>query len=370
MKVVYLYPSLAIWGGVERILVDKMNYLVRQYGYDVYMITSDQGAHKIPYDIDPKVHFIDLDIRFHQRYRYRLWRRWEVYRKMSRSYHYHLKRHLQEIFPDVLVCTTVQPVRSLLKIKGNIPLVVESHMNFTHPDTWKQKLRTYINNIWIGRAEAVVTLTNGDAERWCRVSNHVHVIHNVVNLNGTDQYSDCTAKRVLFVGRFEEQKSIGDLFNIWQIVHQQFPDWYFDLYGEGSLWDFYKYEADSLNINIKVHKPTRHIFDVYKSSSVLVLTSLYEPFGLVLPEGMSCGLPVVAFDSPHGPATIISGRECGFLIPHRDHQKFADCLSLLMGDLDLRQQMGMKAIISSQRFSADKIMPMWKKLFEQLTSLS
>ncbi len=370
MKVVYLYPSLAIWGGIERILVDKVNYLVRQYDYEVWMITSDQGAHNIPYDLNSKVHFIDLCIRFHQRYRYRLLRRWGVYRKMSRSYHHQLKQLLQEIAPDILICTTVQSVRPLLKIKGNTPLVVESHVNFTHPDTWKQKLRTYINNIWIGRAEAVVTLTNGDAERWCRVSNHVHVIPNVVNLNETDQYRDCTAKRVLFVGRFEEQKSIGDLFNIWQIVHQQFPDWYLDLYGEGSLWDFYKHEADSLNINIEVHKPTRHIFDVYKSSSILVLTSLYEPFGLVLPEGMSCGLPVVAFDSPHGPATIISDRESGFLIPHRDHQKFADCLSLLMGDLDLRQQMGMKAIISSQRFSADKIMPMWKKLFEQLSSFS
>lgn len=43
MKIVYLYSSLAITGGIERVLIDKMNYLVNRYGYEVYMITSDQG---------------------------------------------------------------------------------------------------------------------------------------------------------------------------------------------------------------------------------------------------------------------------------------------------------------------------------------
>jgi glycosyltransferase involved in cell wall biosynthesis len=370
MKIVYLYPSLAIWGGIERILVDKMNYLVRHYGYEVYMITSDQGQHPIRYNIDERVHFMDLNIRFHSRFQYRLWRRLIEYRRLSRKYHEQLRNLFGEIHPDIIVCTSSQHVRPLLKVKGHIPLIVESHINFTRPDTWMHRIRTLINNYWIGKAEAVVTLTNGDAENWSRVSKHVHVIPNVVNLNDTDQYSDCTERHVLFVGRFEEQKSIGDLFAIWELVHPQSPDWQLDLYGEGCLWSHYKQEADVLNINIVVHEPTQHIMDIYRNSSILVLTSLYEPFGLVIPEAMSCGVPVVVFDSPHGPATILTDREEGFLIPNRNRQLFANRLEMLMGDLDLRQQMGMKAIVSSQRFSADIIMPMWKELFEKLTSLS
>ena len=370
MKVVYLYPAIAIWGGIERILVDKMNYLVRQYGYEVYMITSDQGQHTIPYELDERIHFTDLDIRFHTRYRYKGWRRYKEYGRLSRLYHDRLRILLEKVRPDVIVCTTSQFVRPLLQIKGNIPLVVESHINFSHPDTLLHRIRNRYNNYWIGKAEAVVTLTNGDAENWSRVSKYVHVIPNVVYLNETSQYSDCTAKRVLFVGRFEEQKSIEDLFAIWKLVHPQHPDWYLDLYGEGTQWNHFKQEAAALNINIEVHPPTRQIMDVYRSSSILVLTSLYEPFGLVLPEGMSCGLPVVSFDSPYGPATIITEREEGFLIPNRNHQVFANRLGLLMNDIDLRQQMGMKAIVSSQRFSSDIIMPMWKELIEQLSSLS
>lgn len=370
MRLVYLYPALAVWGGVERILVDKMNYLVRQYGYEVYMITSDQGQHKIPYDLDERVHLIDLNIRFHQRYRYKWWRRPLVYRQLSRKYHEGLRQQLQTIQPDVIVCTTIQDVRPLLRVKGKIPLVVESHINFMHPDTLLHRIQIRKNNYWVGKAEAVVTLTNGDAESWHRVSNHVHVIPNVVNLNTSGRYSDCTARRVLYVGRFEEQKSIGELFDIWQLVHHKFPDWQLDLYGEGMLWDDYRQQADSQDCGIVVHRPTRHIMDVYRSSSILLLTSLYEPFGLVIPEAMSCGLPIVSFDSPHGPATIITDREEGFLIPNRSHQLFAERLEQLMSDLDLRQQMGMKAIVSSQRFSVDEIMPMWKELFERLTSLS
>lgn len=370
MKIVYLYPALAIWGGIERILVDKMNYLVRQYGYEVWMITSDQGQHAIPYEIDDRIHFKDLGIRFHSRYQYhKLLRPW-IYSKLSRRYHHKLQQLLGEISPDVIVCTTTQNVRPLLKTKGRTSLLVESHVNFTHPDTWTQRLRTYFNNLWIGRAEAVVTLTNGDAEDWHRVSRHVHVIPNIVHLNDSNRYSDCTSKRVLFVGRFEEQKSIGDLFSIWKMVHQKLPDWKLDLYGEGFLWEYFKKEADRLSINIEVHRPTDHIMDVYRSSSILVLTSLYEPFGLVIPEAMSCGLPIVTFDSPHGPATILTDREEGFLIPNRNQQLFAERLIMLMGDLDLRQEMGMKAIVSSQRFTAKEIMPMWKQLFEQLSSFS
>lgn len=70
MRVLYVFRSLAHWGGIERILVDKMNYLSSVYGYDVYMLTTDQGCHPVPYQLNPKVHLEDLAINFHHKYRY------------------------------------------------------------------------------------------------------------------------------------------------------------------------------------------------------------------------------------------------------------------------------------------------------------
>ena len=104
------------------------------------------------------------------------------------------------------------------------------------------------------------------------------------------------------------------------------------------------------------------------NSSMLLMTSIYEPFGLVLPEAMSCGLPVVAFDCPYGPAEIITDGVDGFLIKNRDVENFSNRVCQLIENKNLRIQMGQAAIKSSQRYKADKIMPQWKDLLVSLTS--
>ena len=89
-----------------------------------------------------------------------------------------------------------------------------------------------------------------------------------------------------------------------------------------------------------------------------------------MPEAMSCGLPVVAFDCPYGPKEIIEDGKTGFLILNRDISCFAEKVCDLIESYDLRKKMGGAAVVSSQRFSFDKIMPLWKDLFEKLTKSS
>ena len=361
MKIVCLYSSLAIAGGVERVLVDKMNYFVSHYGYEVYMITSDQGQHPVPYQLDERVHLLDLQIRFHTQYQYRRWQRLKEARRLSRLYHQRLKEKLKEIIPDMIVCTTSQDVHGLLKIKGKIPLVVESHVNFIHPDSWLHRTRTLYNNYWIGKADAVVTLTQGDAKNWRHVSRNVYVIPNIVHLNDTGRFSDCVNKRAIFVGRLVEQKGLPDLIEIWRIVNSRYPDWQLDVFGNG--------EMESIpDIKLFVHPPTKNIMEEYMNSSMLLMTSVYEPFGLVLPEAMSCGLPVVAFDCPYGPVDIITHESNGFLVQGRDINHYADFVCQLIESPGLRQTMGTAGVKASQRYQADKIMPQWKDLFVSLTS--
>lgn len=360
MKIVYLYSSLAIMGGVERVLVDKMNYLVN-HGYEVYMITADQGQHSVSYRVDERIQLYDLQIRFHSQYQYNGWQRLIEGRRLSRLYLQRLREKLEIIKPNVIVCTTSQNVRGLLRIKGSIPLIVESHVNFIHPDSWHHHIRTLYNNYWIGKAEAVVTLTQGDARNWRRVSRNVHVIPNIVHLNDTGRYSDCTSKRAIFVGRLVEQKGIPDLIKVWKIVNQRYPDWRLDVYGNGQM--------DSIpEIKIYVHPPTEDIMEEYVNSSMLLMTSIYEPFGLVLPEAMSCGLPVISFDCPYGPADIIEHGKDGFLVASRNEQSFADYVCQLIGSQELRLEMGLQGIVTAHHYQANQIMPQWQSLFSDLTS--
>jgi len=99
---------------------------------------------------------------------------------------------------------------------------------------------------------------------------------------------------------------------------------------------------------------------------MLLLTSVHEPFGLVLPEAMSCGLPVVSFDCPYGPADIISDGVDGFLVKDRNIRVFADRVCLLIENEELRVRMGREGITSSQRYKTGVIMPLWNSLFERL----
>ena len=139
-------------------------------------------------------------------------------------------------------------------------------------------------------------------------------------------------------------------------MYSRHSDWTLDVYTDGKI------DAPG----ISVYKPVANIMDKYSDCSVLLLTSIFEPFGLVLPEAMSCGLPVVAFDCPYGPADIITDGVDGFLVKNRDINEFANRVCQLIEDKDLRVRMGLAGVKSSQRYRADVIMPKWKELFERL----
>ena len=172
----------------------------------------------------------------------------------------------------------------------------------------------------------------------------------------------------MFVGRFSSQKDIQSLLSIWNLVNKKHPNWQLRIYGDGELKEHYMPIIQGMDANIRVFPPTPDIMEKYLDNSILLLTSLYEPFGLVLPEAMSCGLPVVAFDCPYGPADIITDGVDGFLIKNRDIKAFADRVSQLIESHELRLRMGRAGIASSKRYRSEIIMPQWVALFKQIAS--
>jgi len=372
MKVLYVFRFLAVWGGIERVLVEKMNYLSQVYGYDVYMLTSDQGNHPVPYHLDDNVHFEDLNIRFHQQYQYLFFRRLWVARQLKRLYEKRLVGRINQIKPDIILCTTADHIDSLGKLKGSIPLIVESHSiclrTIEDGHCWlRRKWYRYHYLKALSNVDVVVALTEGDATEWRKIHSHVVVIPNLVHLND-GPISTLENKRVIFVGRFEYQKRPMEMIRIWEKIHPKHPDWQLDIYGEGEQLQELEAKTHSLVMNIVVHHPTDHIFDCYRESSIMVSTSLFEPFGLVIPEAMSCGLPVVAYDCPYGPSSLIENGKNGFLIEQNNISNFVDRVCMLMHDIELRRRIGKEAVLSSQKYNALNVMPLWNQLFEQLLS--
>jgi glycosyltransferase involved in cell wall biosynthesis len=370
MKILYIFRSLAVWGGIERILVDKMNYMAECYDMDVYLLTSDQGSHPIPYHLSDSVYHEDLGICFYQQYRFHGLQRLMIARKMNRQYFHLFADRLHKIQPDLIVCTTADKIGIIAKVKGNIPLVVESHSICTrtlnHGRSWLQRklYRHYFLNS-LSKAEYVVTLTEGDAKEWRKYHSQVAVIPNFIHPH-EEHISDCSAKKVIFVGRFDYQKRVQDAIRIWKKVRERHSDWVLEIYGDGEMRQEVCSLASSVG-GVTIHQPTSQIFQAYRECSILISTSLFEPFGLVIPEAMSCGLPVVAFDCPYGPGDLITDERNGYLVKEGDMDAFVGRICGLIENPKLRKAMGQTALMSSQRYSAEQIMPYWLQLFSMLS---
>jgi len=370
MKIVYVNRVFAVWGGLERVWTDKMNAFSEISSNEVCLVTTDQGAHKVPFPLNKEVRHINLDIRFFQQYRYHGLKRYWKYYQLIRLFQRKIKTLIETESPDVLITSASEFVGFLVECKGEVPLIVESHGTFDRPfhmqtKTITNRIKKYFHYKALSKAEQIVALTHGDAEQWRKINPNVSVIPNIVTMNDTDVYSDCEAKRVIFVGRMDSQKGYQYLDVIWRIVEKRHPDWRLDIYGEDADLP----ENHGLipkGEHVYPHPQTLDILDKYKESSILILTSIYEPFGLVMPEAMSCGIPVVAFDCPYGPSEIISDGKDGFLIECYDVEAFANRLCLLIENEALRKQMGQYAAQSSLRFKKEVIMPQWNNLFKSL----
>jgi glycosyltransferase involved in cell wall biosynthesis len=373
MRIFYIYRAIAHYRGMERIFVDKINNLVQMYGYDVWLVTADQGDHPFSYALDERAHHVDLGIRFHYASRHNIFLRPFEKIRLQFIFVKRLKKLIVSQIPDILVCNTDVFTNLVLLAKGNIPLVVESHSICRQTmrregDHFHRKLYRWYSFWNYRHASCLVALTKSDAMEWKKYNSHACAITNVVHLNPTGKVSNSSSNRVIFTSRFSPQKGIPYLLEIWKRVNRRHPDWLLDIYAQGELRDEYLPKIKQLDINIRVNDGTPYIFDRYCDSSIFILTSVYEPFGLVLPEAMSCGLPVVSFDCDYGPREIITDGVDGYLVPLGNVDLFADRICLLIENPELRQKMGQAGIYSSKRYSQEIIMPQWIELFSKVAN--
>jgi glycosyltransferase involved in cell wall biosynthesis len=79
--------------------------------------------------------------------------------------------------------------------------------------------------------------------------------------------------------------------------------------------------------------------EIFAAADVVVLASAQEPFGLVLVEGMACGLPVIAA-AAQGPSEIITDGQTGWLVPPDDAEALAAALVQAVNDTTERRRRG------------------------------
>lgn len=379
MKIVYVIDSLAGKGGAERVIINKMEYLISHYGYDIFIITCYQDEKTLnAYPLSKNIRQICLGIPFYSQYKYRypyrLWVKHSIDCQMEKA----LTKAVQDINPDILIGVSYFQANVVTGIKCRAKKVIEVHepRPFTLSDyglsrgklsSWYMKhYRNWYFRKVEDQADVVVTLTPGDAHEWRRAKK-VQIIPNFTVMP-IEKISDGQAKRVIAVGRLEWVKGYDRLIDAWKIVSERYPDWHLDMFGSGTMEQDLKDQQKRLGLEEKltIHPATSKINVEYSNSSLYVGTSHFEGFPLVLLEAMQVGLPCIAFDCPFGPSAVIVDGENGFLVPDGRIEELAEKISLLIGNSALRDSFSKSALKKSKEFAVDKVMKQWDCLFNEL----
>ena len=377
LKIVYCTPALYLAGGMERVMTLKANYFAEHFGYDITIVITDGKGKEPFYALSDKVKVMNLDIGFEELWNQPFWKKVVLYLKKQRQYKKKLTGCLMELRPDITISMLRREINFINSIKDGSRKIGEIHINRAHFRNFEEKesncIKTVFSKLWmhslLGRLKQLdrfVVLTESDKKAWHELDN-VEVISNPLSFASTTISSHAN-KRVIAVGRYCYEKGYDHLLQAWSIVQKRCPDWRLDVFGDG---DRSAYEAliDQLGIDrsrCKLNQRTQNIQQEFERSAISVCSSRFEGFGLVIIEAMACGIPVVSFDCPWGPRTIINDGKDGALVENGNVNQLAEALLKLMTDDQLRTAMGSKACVSVRRFSIELIADKWKNLFEEI----
>lgn len=376
-KIVYVTPALYMAGGVERVLTLKANYFAEQFGYDITIILTEGKDKPLFYPLSPKVKVINFDLNFEELWTCSFLKKIWVYLPKQYRFKKLLTAELMRIRPDITISLLRRDINFITEIKDGSKKIGELHVNRDNYRNFKTEKAGIVKKLFASfwsanlvshliKLDKLVVLTVKDREAWTELNN-VKVIPNPLSFT-PHQISTQTNKRVIAVARYSHEKGIDLLLKAWAITERETDEWRLDIFGDGNREPFEQL-IDQLGIDRKrcaLHGRTNNVEQEYVNSSLFVLSSRFEGFGMVILEAMACGLPVVAFDCPWGPRSIISDGEDGLLVENGNVVSLSSNLSKLMNNDSLRLLMSKACANKVNNYKIESIASQWQSLFNEV----
>lgn len=359
MKLLYITNGITGSGGLERVLSIKASMLAEEYHYDVSIMTLNEPLAPPFYEFSPKVKILPIQFTKSTALNYIV------------NYRKEIQKLVNQCKPDI-ICVCDDGLKGFL-----LPKLIETRSKWVYErhvsklilandsdrrlKKVKNKLQWKLMDKFSNRFDRFIVLTEKNRLEWNHLTN-IEVIPNPLPFT-TTRRSNLAKRKVICVGRISYHKGQDILIKLWSNIHRRFPEWELHLYGKEDL-NFL--DTTKLIDNVFFHPPEKNISKAYLDSSIYVMPSRFEGFGMVLIEAMAFGLPCVSFDCNYGPSDIISDGIDGFLVNNGNNDLFQQKIEALIRDAELRKTMGDNAIKNVERFTAKNIVAKWDNLFRDL----
>lgn len=206
-------------------------------------------------------------------------------------------------------------------------------------------------------------------------TSHLIVMTNPITINNDNfQYNPQNKeKEIIYVGRLDFiQKRVYRVIDTWNYLEERFPDWRLTIVGDGEDRMNLENHTKVMGLKRVSFEGFNNPLDYYKRASILLLTSDFEGFPLVLAECMSFGVVPAVYASYAAVYDIIDDGKDGLILqPEKekgyDAEKMANKVAVMMESNKTLQTMAIKAIEKSKNYSINQIYQSWTTILEGLT---
>lgn len=382
-KIYFLVHDAFGVGGIARTVLGLAKHLAQDH--DVEIISLVRSRRRPTYEIDPRIRLVPLldEIALEESRQSGLkqWLRRVLGARTSWMLHpkdpifdrhslwldLKLLQSLHSLQPGVLISTL--PGLNVIAARFARPGIItvgQEHQSSTRRGSLLGPMRTHYPKL-----DALTVLTAADEEYYrtllAGAATRVACIPNALPEPPTAR-TDLDSKRIIAAGRYAPQKGFDLLISAFEIVARKYPDWSLRLYGGGPLYSKLQQQVRRLGLydNVFLMGRTDQLTQELAQSSIFVLSSRWEGFGLVIIEAMAVGLPVVSFDCPYGPRSIISDGVDGTLVYPKDVEALAAAITELIEDPEKRRVYSEAAQRTAESYDIDSIGQAWGRMFDAL----
>jgi len=176
---------------------------------------------------------------------------------------------------------------------------------------------------------------------------------------------------LLFVGRLHPQKNLKNLIEAIKILNDENYPVKLKIVGDGpqkrEILDLIRKHKLQKQITLEGQKTKRQLISYYKTSTALILPSIYEGQPLTLLEAWACRLPVIVANTGDNSYIVRDGAN-GFLIKNRQDQNgISQAIKIALKSKNLEKIGTAGYTFAIKNFSWDKSTQESLKIYEKIT---